>query len=147
MASDLIEAVRSGWGWMDIDPKVVKAINAFGNLLVEDHGGHYWRICPEETSAEMVAENEQTYNSLLLDAEFVEDWEMLRLVQVAVRKLGRPTDGRCLCLKVPAALGGKYDAENFGTIPITELILSSGDIARQIKNLPDGAQIQFKIAD
>jgi len=147
MVSDLLETIGSGWGWKGLDPKAVTATNAFGNLLVEDCGGRYWRICPEETSAEVVAEDQQAYNSLLLDAEFIEDWEMLRLVQLAVQKLGKPTDGRCFCLKVPAVLGGNYDAENFGTIPIAELIFSSGDIARQIKDLPDGAKIQFEITD
>lgn len=147
MDEALLQATLNGWGWVGLEPREILAVNTFGNLLLSDKTGRCWRICPEELSAEVVADDQQAYRSLLVDEEFIQDWEMGRLVQIATDHLGSPTDGRCFCLKIPATLGGKYEAENFGTISVTELIVSSGDIAQQIKDLPDGAQVRFKITD
>ncbi|MEC7291070.1 MAG: T6SS immunity protein Tdi1 domain-containing protein [Pseudomonadota bacterium] len=147
MEQKLLAAVRLAWGWVGIEPKQVVAVNAFGNLLLEDNAGQYWRICPEELFAKIVADNEQSYNGLMADADFLEDWEMVRLVEVAGRNLGAPDAGKCFCLKLPGVLGGQYQPENFGVISIEELILSSGDIAQQIKDIPDGGTVQNQIVD
>lgn len=147
MEQKLLDAIRLAWGWVGIEPKSVVAVNAFGNLLLEDNAGRYWRICPEELFAKIVADNEQTYNSLMANADFLEDWEMVRLVEVAVGSLGASDTGNCYCLKLPSVLGGEYQPENFGVISIEELILSSGDIAQQIKDVPDGGTIQVQIVD
>jgi hypothetical protein len=40
-------------------------------------------------------------------------------------------------------LGGAYDSDNLGTLTLKELIAFSGDVAKQIKDLPDGAQVNF----
>ncbi|MEO1538717.1 MAG: T6SS immunity protein Tdi1 domain-containing protein [Pseudomonadota bacterium] len=147
MEQRLLDAVRLAWGWVGIEPKRVIAVNAFGNLLLEDNAGRYWRICPEELFAKIVADNEQTFNGLMAEADFLADWEMLRLVEVAAGDLGAPDCGKCYCLKLPGALGGEYQPENFGVISIEELILNSGDIALQIKDVSDGGTVQIQIVD
>ncbi|MEM9375809.1 MAG: DUF1851 domain-containing protein, partial [Pseudomonadota bacterium] len=88
MEQRLLDAVRLAWGWVGIEPKQVVAVNAFGNLLLRDTAGRYWRICPEELFAKIVADNEQSYNALMADADFLENWEMVRFVEIAVRNLG-----------------------------------------------------------
>lgn len=147
MEQRLLNAVRLAWGWVGIEPKQVVAVNAFGNLLLRDTAGRYWRICPEELFAKIVADNEQSYNALMADADFLENWEMVRFVEIAVRNLGATDTGKCYCLKLPGILGGEYQPENFGVITIEELILSSGDIAQQIKDVPDGRTVQIQIVD
>jgi hypothetical protein len=64
-----------------------------------------------------------------------------------VAKVGTIDHDRCFCLKLPAVLGGPYAEENFGTISRRELIAFSGDIARQIKDVPDGGQFKLKIVE
>jgi hypothetical protein len=70
---------------------------------------------------------------------------MERLVDLATAKLGPPDKGRCFCLKIPAVLGGAYGPENFETISLSELISCSGDLASQIKDVPDGAKVSLVI--
>lgn len=137
---ELLEIVRESWGFTGLVPARIVDTNAFGNVLVEDVHGQPWRICPEELScAPLVASMDELRSST--------DWTMERLVLLATASLGTPADGRCFCLKIPAVLGGKYEAENFGTITVEELIAFSGDCAFQIKDLPDGAQVELKIVD
>lgn len=70
---------------------------------------------------------------------------METLVTAAKRKLGELEEGRKYCLKKPAILGGEYSEENIGTVSQIEQIGFSGDIARQIHDLPDGTKIELKI--
>jgi hypothetical protein len=44
-------------------------------------------------------------------------------------------------------LGGKYDVANFGTISRRELVAFAGDIAEQIKDVPDGAKVKFTFTE
>jgi hypothetical protein len=141
----MLDTIRKAWGWIGLEPAEVVATNSFGNLIVRTADGAYWRICPEELSCQQVARNADEFATLSDEIEFRTDWEMLRLVELARQRLGPLPEGRCYCLKLPAVIGGNYDATNLGTISLIELISFSGDMAEQIKNVPDGGQFQIKV--
>ncbi len=139
----MLDIIHTAWSWTGLYPAEVIAINPFGNVLVRAVDGAYWRICPEEWSCERIAGNADEFAALSRTEEFRTDWEMARLVALARKKLGPLPEGRCYCLKRPAVVGGKYTAGNLGTIALSELIAFSGDMAEQIKDVPDGAQIEI----
>jgi hypothetical protein len=141
----MLDTIRDAWKWIGLDPAEVVAENAFGNLIVRATDGAYWRICPEELSCEQVARDAGEFAALSGGEEFRTDWEMARLVEQARQKLGPLSPGRCYCLKLPAVIGGTYDAANMGTISRAELISFAGDMAEQIKDVPDGGQIKIRI--
>jgi hypothetical protein len=140
----MLDVIRKAWGWIGLEPVEVVATNAFGNVIVKAAGGAYWRICPEEWSCEQVARHADEFASLAGTEEFRTDWEMASLVELARRALGPLTTGRCYCLKRPAVIGGGYEESNLGTISVDELIAFSGNMAEQIKDLPDGAQVEIE---
>jgi hypothetical protein len=142
---DLLDTVRSAWGFTGVKARSIIDQNAFGNLLLEDSAGQIWRICPEELSCERVASSAQELRDLRESPDFVTNWEMQRLVSLASSALGTPSEGRCFCLKIPAVLGGKYEVDNIGIITLSELISVSGDLALQIKDVPNGAQIKLNV--
>ena len=142
---DLLETIRSAWGFTGLAPRSIVAENPFGNLLVEDVSGRIWRICPEELSCNAVASSPQDLQRLRSTPDFLTDWEMEQLVSLATSALGTPMEGRCFCLKVPAVLGGSYERENLDTILLSELISTAGDMAQQINDLPDGAKVKLTI--
>lgn len=144
---DLISEVRDAWGWAGIDPQEVVGENDFGNLIIKDTDGKYWRMCPEDVYCKVVAENRDELDKLSQDQDFLEDWYMAALVNQAQESVGTLTDGRKYCLVIPGLLGGAYDSSNIKSAPLVELIRFSGDIAQQIRDLPDGAQIELKVVD
>src|SRR5262245_43189804 len=123
---DLLGIISKAWGWMGIVPKEVLEMSAFGNVILKDDAGRYWRICPEELSCTMIAETAERYRQLLDTSEFRLDWEMGDLVGLAKRLLGPISADRCYCLKMPSVLGGKYDEENLGMITRSEILAFSG---------------------
>ena len=144
---DLLDVIEDSWSFTPLQARAIIDTNAFGNVLVAGDDGRYWRICPEELSCEPIAASEEELERLRSSPEFKADWEMERLAELGNSLFGRPPAGRCFCLKIPAVLGGAYDASNLATITILELLAASGEIASQIKDLPDGAKVRLKIVD
>lgn len=144
---ELIERIERAWGWTGIKPEKVVGDNDFGNLMVRDQQGQYWRICPEDLYCKLIAEDRSALDALVNDEEFQDDWAMVALVEEAQAKVGPLDPGRKYCLKIPGLLGGEYGGNNLASIPLAELIAVSGDIAFQIKDLPDGTPIRFQITE
>jgi hypothetical protein len=119
--------------------------NDFGHLIVRDKRGKYWRISPEELSCEVLARNREELDAFSVDQNFRADWSMRALVEQAEERLGPLVPGRKYCFKIPTVFGGEYGGENLATLSLIELIRVSGDLARQIKDLPDGTSVRLKI--
>jgi Domain of unknown function (DUF1851) len=141
----LIDDILIAWGWTGIEPLDVVGENEFGNLIVKDVHGSYWRICPEDCDCRVVASNRQELDALSKDQDFLRDWHMSALVDRAFAVLGVLAEGRKYCLKIPSVMGGEYSEENFGTIGLDELIRASGHIAQQVKDLPDDTKVRVVI--
>jgi hypothetical protein len=142
---NIIEEIQNSWGWIGIIPIDVVAENDFGNLILKDVDGKYWRFCPEDTYCKEIASNHDELKTLTSSEEFLHDWYMKNLVSLANDRLGPLTEGKKYCLKVPAIMGGDYGGDNFGIINFNELIRFSGDIAKQVNELPDGTQVKLVI--
>ena len=143
----ILETVRSAWGWTGVEPVELVDENDFGNLIIKDVHGQYWRLCPEDCYCEVVAADQPAFEALAADSEFLVDWQMSVLVDQATQRLGPLSAGRKFCLKIPGVLGGEYGGDNLGTISMVELIRFSGDIARQIAGLPEGTPIKISVID
>lgn len=55
--------------------------------------------------------------------------------------------GKRLGLKRPLALGGDYAMENLYLVDAIEGMRFKADVARQIKDLPDGTRVEFRITE
>lgn len=143
----IIEEIRLAWGWAGLIPDEIVGQNDFGNLIVRDVEGKYWRICPEKLGCEVVANSKAQLDVLSNDQEFLHDWNMKNLIAVATSKLGTLSGERKYCLKIPGVLGGQYEESNFATVTLTELIRSSGHLAHEVQYLPEGAQIRLIATD
>ena len=143
----MIEAIKEAWGWVGIDPAEIVGENNFGNLIIKHTSGKYWRLCPEEVYCKVVAESREDLDALSHSQEFLADWYMSSLIEVAKEKIGDLPKERKYCLKLPSILGGEYNADNIGTISQQELISFSGYLAKEIKDLPDGAKIEFSFVE
>ena len=145
--TDLIREIRESWGWTGIDPVEIVSENEFGNLIIRDTADRFWRLCPEDVYCEVIANDVHTLDALMQEPDFLEDWSMTALVESARRKLGDLTSGRKYHFVIPGLLGGAYDSSNFKIVPLVEIIRFSGDVGYQVRDLPDGAQVQLKVIE
>ena len=82
----LIQEIKNSWGWIGIEPINIVGENDFGNLIIEDAEGFYWRLCPEDAYCEVVAKSRKELDILSTDQEFLNDWYMQNLVDQAKKK-------------------------------------------------------------
>lgn len=98
-------------------------------------------------SIEQIALNKNEFETLKKQDDFILDWEMVNLVELAKSEVGELDDNDKYCLKIPAVISSNYSKENIGKLSFQELIAVSGDLAFQIKDLEDGQKIEIKIID
>src|ERR1700738_4659214 len=96
----LIAEIERLWGWVGIAPAEVVGENDFGNLIVKDEDGRYWRLCPEDFSCVVIAQTREELDRLSVNQEFLSDWYMTALVDQAREKCGALSEGQKYCLRV-----------------------------------------------
>lgn len=143
----VIEKIRQSWSWIGIVPVEVVGENDFGNLIIKDDTGRYWRLCPEDCYCKIIAANRSELDALSTNQAFLRDWHMKELVGLASSQCGPLSADRKYCLKIPGVLGGEYGGDNLATAPLGEIVGLAGDIARQIRDLPEGAQVKLRVVD
>ena len=141
----IVSAINKSWNWTNQIPKEILDINDFGNIIFKSEEGQVFRICPEELDFSLIANTVEEFKVLKKDKDFIIDWEMKTLIDFSNNHLGALKEDEKFCLKLAGVLGGKYEAENLGKISFLELISFSGNLAKQIKDLPDGAKIELNI--
>jgi hypothetical protein len=144
---NIVDEIARAWGWVGFWPVEIVGENDFGNLMVKDSDGRYWRLCPEDLYCKIVATDQTELDKLSTNQEFLQDWYMTGLVEKAKEKFGPLSVGRKYCLKIPGAMGGEYGGDNLATISLEELIRASGHLASQIREWPDGSKVRLKIID
>jgi len=144
---ETVECIARAWGWTGIEPAEVVGENEFGNLMVRDRQGRYWRVCPEDLYCRLVAGNRAELDAMSKDQEFLADWYMTELVAAARDRVGPLEPGYKYSLKMPGALGGKYGGENLAKITLHGLIEASGHIAQQIEGLRGGTRVEMRVTE
>ena len=139
----ILNAVEQYWGWTGIEPERVIAENEFGNLIMQDTSGRFWRLCPEDLYCDPIADDKDEYNELVKDEEFNLDWFMDVMVQKAIEKYGPLADGYKFHLLEPGALGGKYAVFNIRPIEFERIIKFSGELAQKVQRA-GGKKVSFQ---
>ena len=120
-------------------------LTKFGELFVEESDGKIGMLQVSAFRYEVVAKDKADFQQRLAAPDKVSEWFLGPLgdqLEAAGKTLSA---GKCYSFITPLGLGGEATMENVMIIPVQEHFLMFGDVYRQIKDLPDGAQIEFKI--
>ncbi|KZX75123.1 hypothetical protein A3715_26825 [Oleiphilus sp. HI0009] len=143
----IIQEIINAWSWVGIEPVEIVAENDFGNLIIKDSSERFWRLCPEDVYCEVIANSIDEYNTAIKNEEFIIDWHMSSMVEEAATNLGALQEGYKYHMVIPGILGGEYGGTNVKSVPLVEQIRFSGDLGSQLRDLPDGAQVELKVID
>lgn len=141
----MLKIINENWNWLNINFIKIIDENDFGNLILMNEDLTIWRICPEELQCEKIADNINQFLKLQNNDDFIEDWNIKYLNEIAIKKLGKLNNNEKFTLIKPGVLGGEYIVENLAKISFEELIKFAADLAFQIKDLKDGQKITFNI--
>lgn len=120
------------------------AEDAFGNQFCVHEG----RVCAfdaETGELSVLADDLEKWASrLLVEYKVLTGYPLLHEWQ---EKNGALPAGRRLMPKVPFVLGGDYSLANLYSLAAVSAMKSRGNLARQIKGVPDGSQVEFRVIE
>ncbi len=127
---------------LDLGPMLFFAEDVFGNQFAIASGRVVF-FDPETGKSEEVAPTLEDWARIILDDyayytgyPVAHDWQMQN---------GPLRPGMRLMPRIPFVCGGEFRVSNFGPIEEREGMAFRASLARQMKDLPDGATINFKI--
>ncbi|HUD27687.1 MAG TPA: hypothetical protein VMQ93_02370 [Novosphingobium sp.] len=141
-----LHALRSAWGWTGVEFAEVVAHSLMGHMLVTDRAGTFHYLDPD-LGAVTTLGDEAAATAYMAREETQVVWRADALVDAATARLGPPAIGEVYNLRPQAMVAGDYAPENLIRIALVDLIYLSGDIARQTRDLPDGASVNLKVED
>ena len=79
--------------------------------------------------------------------EDVDGWQLRALADECRRREKSLGDGQCYAFTTMPAFGGSYTPDNVWIAPWDNWFSFTAYVFEQIKDLPDGAKVSFKIVD
>jgi len=134
------------WTWLIGTDKTPILVSVIGDMfLQDDHNKIYW-LDVGRGILELVSEGIKDFEEKLKDIEQVNEWLMIDLTTelLSDKKL---MEGQLYSYKKLPIIGGDYSVDNFEPMDIEVHFSFAGQIHKQIKDLPDGTNVGFKIAD
>jgi hypothetical protein len=135
------------WTWLMGADKRVVLISAIGDMFVIDEEGKVYWLDIGAGELSLVAGNNQEFEGKLRDMEQVNEWFMIDLTTKLRQSERKLKDGQVYSYKKLPIIGGKYHVDNFAPLSIEEHFGYTGDLHRQMKDLPDGTTVEIKIVD
>jgi len=133
------------WRWLIGGLPTLVGWSSAGDLFLRSPDGQVSMIDPGAGVVHGVAATEAQFESQLADPERNADLLQVGAVEAFVTAHGALQGDQCLGYKTLPALGGSYALDNRYAVSIAEHAAFTGDVHRQIRDLPDGARVKIKI--
>ena len=133
------------WRWLLGGRPRLYGWSTSGDLFYADSQGQLWRLDAGAGEIESVADSEGAFAAQLEDAEAAEALLLLPVVRDYEAAHGALADGQCLGYRTLPVFGGAYTTENRYALAVIEHASVTGDVHRQIRDLPDGAQVALRV--
>ena len=142
----LVDVFNDSWSWTGVTANRVRAQSPMGHLILSDKEEQFFYLDPDGLVIVPLG-SQVDAEAHLAESDAQELWWGGELVNEAKAILGEPPEGSVYSLKPEALVQGNYSPESLWIISLEELIAFTGDLACQIKDLPDGVQIKFEVTD
>jgi hypothetical protein len=135
--------ILSCWLWkLDQDMKIVMISN-FGDLFLESEEGSIYWLLTDGGELKKIANDRNEFEKLLNKEEYIDNWFLPALVEKLLSVGMELEENEVYGLKKMAVLGGVYDIDNFLPTDMSVHFAFTGQICEQIKDLPDGTNVNI----
>lgn len=136
-----LDGLLSDWRWLVDESYHPVVISALGDLFLRHDDGRIFWLSSGWGQLTEVAGDSGEFKQLMIKSENADTWFMPNLVGDILAEGQRLRQGECFGCKVPPALGGEFEPDNFEATDLMVHFSILGQLHRQIKDLPPGASI------
>ena len=138
------DRLLESWDWLIGRDKTPILMTIIGDLFFSDEQGNCYWLDVGRGTFEKVTNSIDEFNEKLANIEQVDEWFLLDLVE-KIKKSGLTlSKNKLFGYKKLPIIGGEYEPGNFELTDIEVHFELSGQIHKQIKDLPDGTKIRIK---
>ena len=112
-----------------------------GDMFLTSPDGkvHFLNLMEGQFSA--VSDSLQQFQERLHDPEIVGEWFLPEVVETNIEIGMKLNPNQCYGMKTPAFLGGQLEPDNIEAIDVSVYYSITGQLLRQVKDLPPGTKI------
>jgi len=136
--------LTESWHWLIGSDKKPILMSSIGDLFLTDNKGFCYWLNVGEGIFTKVTNTVDEFKLKLKDNKQIDEWFLIGLVEDLKKKGLHLTQNHLYGYKILPILGGKYEPENFELTDIEVHFELSGQIHKQIKDLPDGTKVNVK---
>jgi hypothetical protein len=141
-----LEKLLREWKWLVHGHFRLLAVNAFGDLFLEDINGDVHRLDVTSAKVSAIAASAKQFAEAANEPEKRRDWLLEGLAEQAAGRGCRPGKGQCVGYKVPVVFKESAAApNNLYVADLYEFVAFMGDVHKQMKDVPDGSKIRLKV--
>ena len=133
------------WRWKLGGAAKIVALSRSGDAFVAELDGKIWWLDTGAGELREVAPSAPAFFQLLEQSASAARLLLTPVVEEFVRVHGPIPEGKCLGFTQLPVLGGSYSVENRWLAPAVEHFRLTGELHRQIRDLPDGTRVNIRI--
>ena len=140
-----LEDICSSWQWCLSDQKTILFVSCVGDMFLVGNDDTVNWLDTSVGQIKKVADSLKQFEQLLNDDENIDNWFLTTLVEQLVDNGKTLKENEVYSFKKLPVLGGEYSIDNLEVTDISVHFGLTGSIAEQIKDLPDGTKVNFKV--
>ncbi len=141
------QEILEDWVWLVGNNKAIVFITCIGDLFLKNSNEEYFWLDVGIGEFDKVADSKEEFESKLKDNDIRDDWFLTKVV-LKLRASGLALkEGYLYSYKKLPILSGSYQTDNFELTLIEIHFSIIGQLQRQLKDIPDGTQVNLKIID
>lgn len=141
-----VETLLQQWRWLYPQRVQLVAVNAFGDLFLQESQGAVLRLDTSSGLLERISDSLEGFKELVGNSENREKWFLVDVEQSLIERGFCPLKGKCLGYKIPIVFSESTGtAENVYVADLYEYVSLLGDLHSQMRDLPDGQKVRLGI--
>ena len=143
-SAEALSALETAWSWLLPSCFEPVLASTLGDVFFQQGGAEVFWLNTGTAEITCVAASRSEFMELL-GTEKADEWFMPGLIeQLKVAGKSLQPDGCYTYVALPIFSEGKYEVSNLNPVPSAEHFYMTGEVHRQIRDLPNGAKVSFR---
>ena len=140
------QTLTKDWAWLIGDEFTPIIITSIGDMFLSTRQGEIYWLNVGEGTFDPVANGLVELKDKLNNEQVADEWFMFELAKALESSISRLHQGKLFSFKKLPIIGGTYDISNFQLIDIEVHFSLTGQIHKQLRDLPDGTKVNISFS-